>query len=109
MVLRIFVAIVMVLIGSSNAFAKGNHCIFDIRPSDWPLLRYGSASAYFDAVEGWCERGDHLLVQRMYTEEAGYFIAVICDPLYSIDVIDLKDNYSSLTCVYAGLKEDRLD
>lgn len=94
---------------ASDAFAAGSHCVINIKQSDWPLHRYGSASAYIEAVQNFCSAGDHVLTQRLYVDEAGYFVATMCDPAFSINVIPIDEGHSSIACVFAGDKVDSLD
>lgn len=80
-----------------------------MQPEYWPLERLGSASAAIDAVAGTCKAGDHLMISKMYTEEASYFIATMCDPSFAITPIIINDTYSSVNCVYVGEAGDRLE
>ena len=78
-------------------------------PGRWPLQRLGSASAAIDAVDGTCKAGDHLMISRMYTDEASYFIATMCDPSFAITPIRIDNIYTSVNCVYVGTAKDRLE
>ena len=107
--LRIFSIIIFLVMTNNSSWADDKHCIFDIPQDDWPLHRYSSAYAYLNAVEEWCKNGDHILVQRMFTEEVGFLIATMCNPAFSINIIETEEHYSSLACVYSKSKSDRIE
>ena len=85
------------------------HCAFTMNPDDWPLMRLGSASAAIKIVEENCELGDHVMISRLYTDEASYFIATMCDPSFAITALDLGNDHTSVNCVYVGEMHDRLE
>jgi hypothetical protein len=87
----------------------GSHCAFDNQARDWGNLKFGSAYAAIDTVGSQCEPGDHLAIFNMRTFEVSHFIAYVCDPAFSINVIPVHENRSAVNCVYAGEKLDRFE
>ena len=87
----------------------GSHCAFDNQPRDWGNSKFGSAYAAINTVVDFCEPGDHLAIFSMRTFEVSYFIAYICNPAFSINVIRINENISAVSCVFAGEKLDRFE
>ena len=94
-------------INADPAVKAGSHCAVD-NAQEWGNLRFGSAFAAINKTVEACEPGDHLSVFKMRTSELTYFIAYICDPSLAINVIPIDEHISSVNCVYAGEKLDRL-
>ena len=90
-------------------WAQKMHCAFTMQPERWPLERLGSASAAIDVVASTCKAGDHLMISKMYTDEASYFIATMCDPEFTITPIRIDDTFTSVNCVFVGSAGDRIE
>ena len=54
-------------------------------------------SAAIDAVAGSCKAGDHVMISKMYTDGANYFIATMCDPSFEITPIAVGSHILPLT------------
>ena len=107
--MRLILTTIILTMLAQPVWAQKMHCAFTMDPDRWPLERLGSASAAIDAVAGSCKAGDHVMVSKMYTDEASYFIATMCDPSFAITPIAVGESYTSVNCVYVGETDDRLE
>ena len=90
-------------------WAQKMHCAFTMEADCWPLEKFGSSCAAIDAVAGSCEAGDHVMISKMYTDEAIYFMATMCDSSFAITPIAVGEAYMSIDCVYVEEAYDRLE
>lgn len=107
--MRPFLTTIILTVLAQPVWAQKMHCAFTMQPERWPLERLGSASAAIDAVAGTCKAGDHLMISKMYTDEASYFIATMCDPEFAITPIRIDNRFTSVNCVFVGNAGDRLE
>ena len=107
--MRLILTTIILMMLTQPVWAQKMHCAFTMDPDRWPLQRLGSASAAIAAVEGTCKGGDHLMISKMYTDEASYFIATMCDPEFTITPIRIDDTFTSVNCVFVGSAGDRLE
>lgn len=106
---RLICCLAAVFLMSSVSHANNFHCALNIQKRDWNNSPGGSASAYIEAIDNWCETGDHIYARRLYTDELGYLAVAVCNAKFDITTISLDDTYSSLICIKSSLKEDRLE
>ena len=75
--MRLLLTTIILTMLAQPVWAQKMHCAFTMDPDRWPLERLGSASAAIDAVAGSCKAGDHVMVSKMYTDEARFYYEML--------------------------------
>ena len=91
---RLICCLAAVFLMSSVSHANNFHCALNIQKRDWNNSPGGSASAYIEAIDNWCETGDHIYARRLYTNELGYLAVAVCDASFDITIVNLDDIHS---------------